>query len=64
MFHCWIAVIFDHKQLTIVFFTTAGFVTGKFKTFVTEVMGIAFWDKQDMYPGNAIKKDEPIGYYF
>jgi hypothetical protein len=64
IFHCWIAAIFDHKQLPIVFFTTAGFVTGKFQTFFTEAMGIAFWEKQGMYPGNDITKDEPIGYYF
>ena len=64
MFQGWIVVIFDHKQHPIVFFTTAGFVTGKFQTFVTEEMGIVFWDKHDMYPGNDITKDEPISYYF
>jgi hypothetical protein len=63
MFHCWIVVTINHQQHRNAFFTTAGFMPGKFQTFFSEVRGNAFWDKQDMYPGNDVTKDEPIGYY-
>ena len=64
MFHCWFVVIFKHMRNRRTFFTTENFGHGKFQTFVTEVIGSAFWDKQVMYPGNIFNKDEPICYYF
>jgi hypothetical protein len=63
IFHCWIVATFNHQQHRSAFFTRAGFFPGKFQTFLSEVVGIAFWDKQDMYPGNNVTKDEPISYY-
>jgi hypothetical protein len=63
MFYCWIIAIFNQQQHRSAFFTKAGFVSRKFQTFVSEVIRIAFWDKQDMYPGNDVTKDEPNGYY-
>jgi hypothetical protein len=63
MFYCWIVATFNHQQHRSAFFTKAGFVPRKFQIFVSEVIRIAFWDKQNMYPGNDVTKDEPIGCY-